>query len=156
MSEHDPYIERALELARAAAENGNEPFGSLLVRGDEIIAESENTVNTDDDVTAHPELKLARWAAAELPSHALAETTMYTSTEPCAMCSGAIYHSGLRRVVYSVSAERSREVAGNDLVVPSTDIFERGDADVDVVGPVLPEAGARVHEECWAMVPTDE
>lgn len=152
MADHEQYIERALELARAAADNGNEPFGALLVRKGEIVAESENTVNTDDDITAHPELKLARWAASELDDEALAETTMYTSTEPCAMCSGAIYVAGLRRVVYSVSAERAGDLVGTDLVVPSSDIFERGSEDVEVVGPILPDAGERVHRECWSKL----
>lgn len=66
MTDHEPYVRRALDLAREAAANGNPPFGSLLVYDGEVIAESENTTHTEEDITAHPELKLARWAVREL------------------------------------------------------------------------------------------
>ena len=61
---------------------------------------------TDADITAHPELKLARWAARELDPTTVAATTMYTSCQPCAMCTGAIERSGLGRVVFALSTEQ--------------------------------------------------
>jgi tRNA(Arg) A34 adenosine deaminase TadA len=149
MTTDEAYVERAIDLARESAANGNNPFGSLLVVDGEVVAEERNTVVTDDDVTGHPELKLARWAARELDPGERADCTMYTSTEPCAMCSAAIYYAGLRRVVYSVSAEALDEIKDSTLVVPSTTIFERGAEPVEVIGPVLPEEGERVHREFW-------
>ena len=65
---------------------------------------------------------------------------MYTSTEPCPLCAGGVYHAGLGGVVYSVSAERSREF-GTDLVVPSSEVFAGGSREVPVVGGVLEEEG---------------
>lgn len=147
--EHEPYMERALELAREAGTRGDEPFGSLLVRDETIIMEERNAINTARDVARHPELTLARRAERQLSPAERAETVMYTSTEPCAMCSGGMYLAGLAGVVYSVSAERAAELTDGDWVVPSTEIFDRGARDIEVRGPVLPEAGARVHEECW-------
>jgi len=149
MTSDEAYMERAIDLARESAERGSNPFGSLLVVDDEIVATRTNTVVTDDDITAHPELKLARWAARELDADERADCTMYTSTEPCAMCSAAIYYAGLRRVVYSVSAEELNEIKGSKLVVPSTTVFEGGTEDVEVIGPVLPAEGRRVHREFW-------
>lgn len=147
--DHDRYMERAIELAREAAERGDQPFGSLLVRDGGIAMEARNAVNTADDLREHPELTLAARAAREYPADACAETVMYTSTEPCAMCAGGLYHAGLGAVGYSVSAERVAELAGGDFAVPASDVFAYGDRDIEVFGPVLPEAGVAVHREYW-------
>ena len=104
----EALLRRAIELAREAREeHGNPPFGSLLadVEGT-VLVEERNTTLTDNDITAHPELKLARWAAQNLTPEAAAATTMFTSTQPCGMCTGAIERSGLGRVVFALSTEQ--------------------------------------------------
>jgi tRNA(Arg) A34 adenosine deaminase TadA len=102
-------LRRAIALARQGREAGEEPYGSLLVSGNgEVLAESYNTARSDGDISAHPELKLARWAARELEPTRAAATTMYTSCQPCGMCTGAIARSGLGRVVYALSNEQSQ------------------------------------------------
>ena len=89
------HLRRAIELATAGRAAGDAPFGSLLVGPDgSVLAEEHNTVLSDDDITAHPELKLARWAARTLDAADAARTTLYTSCQPCAMCSGAIDRAG--------------------------------------------------------------
>jgi tRNA(Arg) A34 adenosine deaminase TadA len=101
------HLRRAIELAGAARAAGNPPFGSLLVGPDgRVLAEDRNTTLTDGDITAHPELKLARWAARELDPGTAAATTMYTSCQPCGMCAVAIERSGLGRVVFALSTEQ--------------------------------------------------
>ncbi|MFI6320537.1 nucleoside deaminase [Nonomuraea sp. NPDC050556] len=101
------FLRRAIELSALARKNGNPPFGSLLVGPDgEILAEAQNTTITDNDISAHPELKLARWAAAELDPETAAGTTMYTSCQPCGMCTGALARSGLGHVVYAMSGDQ--------------------------------------------------
>ncbi|WP_329055747.1 nucleoside deaminase [Amycolatopsis sp. NBC_01488] len=104
----ETLLRRAIELAREAREDhGNPPFGSLLADADgNVLAEDRNTSVTDNDITAHPELKLARWAAQHLDPETAAATTMFTSTQPCGMCTGAIERSGLGRVVYALSTEQ--------------------------------------------------
>jgi len=149
---HEPHVRRALDLARKAAANGNTPFGSLLVWEEEVIAESENTTWADDDITAHPELKLARWAARRVDEDERSDVTMYTSTEPCPMCAGAVSLSGLGRVVYSVDGETASELAPGDEPALTSDLLERVD-EIEVVGPVLERDGRDVHRECW---PDDE
>ncbi|MBM0278038.1 nucleoside deaminase [Micromonospora tarensis] len=104
-------LRRAVAIADEAGASGERPFGSLLVAADgTVLIEDHNTVVSDSDITAHPELKLARWAARELAPEVAAGTTMYTSCQPCPMCATAIDRSGLGRVVFALSAEQFEEV----------------------------------------------
>jgi tRNA(Arg) A34 adenosine deaminase TadA len=105
--EAERFLRRAIELAAAARESGNPPFGSLLVGPDgTVLAEEQNTTITDGNISFHPELKLAVWAAQQLEPEVATGTTMYTSCQPCPMCSGALARSGLGRVVYALSGEQ--------------------------------------------------
>jgi tRNA(Arg) A34 adenosine deaminase TadA len=135
MTETDErHLRRAIELAAEARAAGDMPFGSLLVgpAGD-ILAEDRNTVLTERDISGHPELKLARWAARQLDAGTARQTTMYTSCQPCPMCTGAIARSGLGRVVFALSGEQLRQLGAT-----SPDA-----AEVGYEGPALFEA-ARV------------
>jgi tRNA(Arg) A34 adenosine deaminase TadA len=142
--DHTAHTRRAIDLAEAARDRGDDPYGSVLVQDDRVVMEAKNAVVTDDDLAAHPELSLARRAVREFTPEQRHETVLYTSTEPCPMCAGGLYHAGLPAVVYSVSAERAGEL-GTDLVVPSTTVFAGGGRSVAVAGPVLPAAGERLH-----------
>ncbi|HEY1627204.1 MAG TPA: nucleoside deaminase [Streptosporangiaceae bacterium] len=100
-------LRRAIAIAAQAIALGDAPYGSLLADADgTILIEARNTVRRDNDITAHPELKLARWAARERDGAGAARITMYTSCQPCQMCTGAIVRSGLGRVVYALSTEQ--------------------------------------------------
>ena len=105
------YIKKAIELAYHAKKNGDNPFGSILVdeKGN-ILMEDENTQVTQNDITGHPELKIAKRAAAKYDKEFLAKCTMYNSAEPCTMCTGAIYWSGIGRVVFGIAKERLNEL----------------------------------------------
>ncbi|UWE10278.1 nucleoside deaminase [Actinacidiphila bryophytorum] len=106
-SADEELLRRAVAIAAHAVTLGDAPYGSLLAGPDgAVLAEAHNTVRRDDDISAHPELKLARWAARELAPEVAARTTMYTSCQPCGMCTGAIARSGLGRVVYALSTEQ--------------------------------------------------
>jgi tRNA(Arg) A34 adenosine deaminase TadA len=134
MTEADErHLRRAIELAAAARAGGDMPFGSLLVgpAGD-VLAEDRNTVLTERDITAHPELKLARWAARNLEAEVAGETTMYTSCEPCPMCAGAIARSGLRRVVFALSSDQLDDLRPAGSAGPDA-------AQVLYEGPALPD-----------------
>jgi tRNA(Arg) A34 adenosine deaminase TadA len=109
--EDEGFLRRAIELAAEGRAAGNAPFGSLLVGPDgSVLAEAYNTVLSDKDISAHPELKMARWAARELDKDTAAGTTMYTSCHPCQMCAGGIARSGLGRVVFALSPEQFEEI----------------------------------------------
>ncbi|MFE3637531.1 nucleoside deaminase [Streptomyces cellostaticus] len=107
----EALLRRAIGIAARAVELGDAPYGSLLAGPDgAVLAEAHNTVRRDDDITAHPELKLARWAARELDADTAARTTMYTSCQPCGMCGGGIVRSGIGRVVYALATEQLVEL----------------------------------------------
>ncbi|MEJ2858022.1 MULTISPECIES: nucleoside deaminase [unclassified Saccharothrix] len=131
------HLRRAIELAAEAREGGNPPFGSLLVGPDgAVLVEERNSSITDFDITAHPELKLARWAARGLDAETAAGTTMYTSCEPCGMCAGALARSGLGRVVFALSGEQLNglKTGGGFPAVPTVGPFLYDEARVPVEG----------------------
>lgn len=146
----EDYVRRAIELAASAVETGNTPFGSLLVTDGVVLREAENTTLTDRDISAHPEFKLARWAARELDHETRRETTMYTSTEPCPMCASAIVYADLGRVVYSVAGSTLAEVREGVIDIPCAEVVDRGDGATTVDGPVLESEGMTVHEDYFS------
>ena len=141
--DHESHVRRAIGLAREAADRGDRPFGSVLVREDEIVMAESNRVVTEDDIRQHPELHLAHRACRELTTAERAETVMYTSTEPCPMCAGGMRSAGLARVVYSVGGDEIGEFVGESAPVRSAAVL---DSVTEVVGPVLNEEGRAVHE----------
>jgi len=98
------HLRRCLDLAREALEDGDEPFGSVLVdaTGAELLADRNRVKH--GDATQHPELAIARWAAASLPPAERAAATVYTSGEHCPMCAAAHGWVGLGRIVYVASS----------------------------------------------------
>ncbi len=148
-----PHLDRAVALAGEARDRGDHPFGALLVSPHGAVLEARNSVVTGADPTGHAETNLVRLAGS-MDRTALAGSTLYTSTEPCAMCAGAIYWSGIGRVVFALSeAELATMVAEEDgvppLHLPCREVFARGGRPIRVVGPVgLPGARA-VHEGFW-------
>jgi tRNA(Arg) A34 adenosine deaminase TadA len=147
--DHASHMQRALELAEKAFERGDEPFGSVLVRDDEVVMEASNAIHTDNDLRHHPELDLATRAHAAYEPEARAEMVMYASTEPCPMCASGIRTAGLGRVVFSVRLnEFLVDIAGQE-PLPVTAPAILADR-VPVVGPVLGGEGRellrRAHE----------
>jgi tRNA(Arg) A34 adenosine deaminase TadA/quercetin dioxygenase-like cupin family protein len=101
------HLRRCVELATEALEAGDEPFGSVLVAADgTVLAEDRNRVASGGDPTRHPELELARWAAANLAPAERARATVYTSGEHCPMCAAAHGWVGLGRIVYAASSQQ--------------------------------------------------
>lgn len=149
------HLLAAINLAARARKHGNHPFGALLTDATgNVLVTAENTVITEHDVTGHAETNLVREASRTLTPDQLAEATLYTSTEPCAMCSGAIYWSGIRRVVYALGATELNVLAGVDpeeplLDLPCRQIFAAGGNTVEVSGPYLYEEAAAVHLGYW-------
>ena len=116
-----------------------------------MLAEEVNTEITDNDITAHPELKLARWAGASLSPDEAAASTMYTSCEACAMCSGAIVASDLGRVVYAMSAPQLHELKGlEQRGMRGIAVLAEAGRHIEVCGPFLYEEAAAPHLGYWA------
>lgn len=142
--DHERHMQAAIDRARKAVERGDNPFGSVLVRDDSVVASASNRVVTEADIRRHPELDLAAEAVREYTPDERARTVMYTSTEPCPMCAGGLRSAGLARVVYSVDADSVREFTGGETRVRAAAVL---DGATDVTGPVIPEAGRTVHEQ---------
>jgi tRNA(Arg) A34 adenosine deaminase TadA len=149
MSDDATYIRRALELACQARKRGNHPFGALLVADRRIVLEAENTVVTEADPTKHAEMNLMQSAWRQLPPDVIRRSTLYTSTEPCPMCTGAIFWSGVRRVIFSVSAPTLGAMTGDTFCRPCKALFDNATQKTEVVGPVLADEGEQVHSGFW-------
>jgi guanine deaminase len=92
---------RAIKIAGEGIAKGGGPFGAVVVKDGKIVSEEFNRVVLDSDPTAHAEIAAIRQASSKMKSHDLNGCTIYCSCEPCPMCFGAIYWSGIRNVVYA-------------------------------------------------------
>ncbi|NGN66889.1 nucleoside deaminase [Streptomyces sp. A7024] len=100
------HLRRCVELAREALDDGDEPFGSVLVDPQGEVRFSDRNRVKDGDATRHPEFEIARWAAAHLTPAERRDSVVYTSGEHCPMCSAAHAWVGLGRIVYAASTEQ--------------------------------------------------
>lgn len=152
---HLPHLRRAIEVARRARERGNHPFGAILVGEDNrVLLEAENTVNTERDCTGHAETNLIRLAWQQFDPATLRQCTLYTSTEPCAMCAGAIHWGGVGRVVFALSeaslyAMIGRPFENETMQLPCREVFARSGRPVEVIGPLIEDEAKVVHEGFW-------
>ncbi|MFN8470945.1 MAG: nucleoside deaminase [Anaerolineae bacterium] len=148
-------LQRAIEIAKQARAHGNHPFGALLAdRNGNILLEAENSVVTEHDCTGHAETNLMRLASRRFEPDFLANCTLYTSTEPCAMCAGAIYWGNVGRVVFAMSEEDLLVLTGDNpenqtFSLPCREVFARGQRPVIVEGPALQEEARQAHAGFW-------
>jgi len=142
-------ISLTYELVRAATGEGNPPFSAILVHGDSIVLQVTNTGRTTGDVTRHAETGLISDASRQFGREFLAECCLYASSEPCVMCSGAIRWAGIPRVVYGTP----QNLHGRFQEIPCRKVLARIAPEIEVVGPVLQEEGAKLrsgfHPGSW-------
>jgi tRNA(Arg) A34 adenosine deaminase TadA len=150
------YLRQAIGLAAEARAKGRHPFGSLIVnyRGETVAVGLNNAVRPGGDPTQHAEMLACATAGKTMTEAELARCTLYTSTEPCAMCAGAIYWVGVGRVVFALAEKGLLEFTGSHeenptLDLPCREVFARGQREVVVVGPLLEDEAAVVHEGFW-------
>ncbi len=112
------FMRRALELARENIDAGTGgPFGAVIVRAGDIVAEGRNRVTSSNDPSAHAEIVAIRSACARLDSFRLDGCEIYTSCEPCPMCLGAIYWARLDRIYFANSRAEAAETGFDDAVI---------------------------------------
>ena len=128
-------------IARRARVHGNRPFGALLVAGNgAVLAAAENRQLSETQVLAHAEMNLLHQAVKDFSPDVLSSSTLYTSAEPCAMCAGAIFWSGVGRLVYGLSGNRLHQLSGftpEMLVASARDVLARAGRKVEVIGPLF-------------------
>ncbi len=152
------YMARAYELARYAVTHGGGPFGALLVKDGKILAEFSNCVHSTGDITKHAETGLISTFSPKIDRETFAKATLYTSTEPCAMCCGAVCFSGIGRVVYGASEAPFIQVMGlppDPNPLASHEILRRIAPKTKVLGPLMEAEGLKIHEDYWPVHPED-
>lgn len=148
-------LRAAIQVAQRSVDAGNHPFGAILAdQNGQILLEAQNTVVTDGDPTGHAETNLVRLTVQLEQPRSLTSATLYTSAEPCPMCSGAIYWGDIGRVVYGLSQERLYSIvagAGGEeaWIVHCRELLSRGWRTIEVVGPALEDEAAAAHEAFW-------
>jgi tRNA(Arg) A34 adenosine deaminase TadA len=154
-AEDEHFLRLAFAVAERARAGGDHPFGAILVdAGGTVLLEAGNGFTSEGgDRTAHAERLLASRAKV-FSQDVLAGCTLYASAEPCAMCAGAIYWSGIGRLVYGQSEADLKRVTGNHpenptLALPCRTVFAAGQRQVEVVGPLLEDEAAALQEHFW-------
>lgn len=149
------HLRAAIAIAARAREHGNHPFGALLTDANgTVLLQAENSVVMERDCTGHAETNLMRLASAKFEPEFLATCTLYSSCEPCAMCSGAMYWGNVGRVVYALSEENLYKLTGAHpenptLKMPCRELFAHGQRAIQVEGPALEQEAVQVHQGFW-------
>jgi len=147
------HLRHSNEIAKQAMAAGHHPFGAILVAPDhETVVMTQGNINT----VQHAESELARRAAARFSPEELWQHTLYSSVEPCAMCAGTQYWANIGRLVYGISERELLAMTGAHeenptLDVPSRYVFERGQKQIEVIGPVTEVQAeiAELHRGFW-------
>jgi len=146
------FMERAYELAREGLKKGNPPFGAVLVLDGKIIGEASNITEATHDPTRHAELVLISKMTPKLSHADLGRCVLYTSSEPCTMCCGAILAGGVAKVVYGVTEAQFQKIIRDQSSkhsLNSREIMARSGNRVTVLGPLMEQEGLAIHEAYW-------
>lgn len=150
MTADETFMREAVRLSRLAVEHGNEPFGAVLVKGGEIVFSNENQIFTRHDPTFHAEAGLIREFCRETGITDLREYTLYSSCEPCFMCSGAMVWTRLGRLVYGASDRDLGEILGEPGCHCSAMVFAHSCNKPEVTAGVLREESLPVLRDYFA------
>ena len=140
----EAFMKRAIELSRLAVAHGNEPFGAVLVKDGEIVFTNENQIYTKHDPTFHGEAGLIREFCEQTSITDLHEYTLYSSCEPCFMCSGAMVWVKLGRLVYGASNMELESILGNEGCNCSKIVFDHSFWKPQVTAGILREESLEV------------
>lgn len=151
ISERDErFLRRAFSVAKRSRKKGNYPFAAILVsEGGEVLLEAENTVVSENDVAGHAEVNLMREAVRRIDPAVLSGSVVYASAEPCAMCAGALFWGGVKRLVYGLGKARASQVerekqAGPQLLLECRAVLAKGERAIEVEGPALEDEAEAV------------
>ena len=143
----ETFMKKAIELSKLAVEHGNEPFGAVLVKNDQIVFTNENQIYTRHDPTFHGEAGLIREFCAQTAITDLHEYTLYSSCEPCFMCSGAMVWVKLGRLVYGASNIDLENILGNKGCNCSKMVFDNSFWHIQVTEGIMREEALTVLKE---------
>ena len=118
----DKFMKRAVELAVDNVQEGGEPYGAVIVKDGEIVAEGVNTLHKDYDISGHAELVAIRKLQNEIQSNDLTGYTMYASGAPCEMCQVAMYNVGIKEVYFGQSLDEVVEAGFSEDVLTKEEL----------------------------------
>jgi tRNA(adenine34) deaminase len=156
LSERDAlYMGQAIAWSQTARERGNRPFGAVIVSADgKVLTEAyANSVETGD-CTGHAETNAVSQASRSVSREILQSATLYSSAEPCVMCAGAIFWSGIGRVIFGIDAVSLRVFRGEraeqrDVELSCRDVFAASPHAIECIGPVMGAEASVPHQGFW-------
>lgn len=144
ITKDEEFMKEAFVLAKMAVEHGNQPFGAVLVKENQIVMGNENQIYTANDPTYHAELGLIRNYCSQTGITDLSDYTLYTSCEPCFMCSGAMVWARLGRMVFGAYDKDYCEIRGFESNDCSKIIFDHSPVAPKVTGGILRDEGISI------------
>lgn len=149
------YLRQAIAWSGVARERGNRPFGAVVVADNgQVLAEAWCNTGETGDCTGHAETNAVRQLSPKVDRATLARATLYSSAEPCVMCAGAIFWSGIGRVVFGIDAVRLRVFRGEraeqrDAELSCRDVFRASPHSIECIGPALIDEASEPHRGFW-------
>ena len=147
MKEQKRFMQRAIKLSIDNVRNGGGPFGAVIVKDGEVIAEGVNRVTANLDPTAHAEVSAIRAACHRVGDFRLKGCTIYTSCEPCPMCLSAIYWAGISRICFANTKQDAEDINFSDKFI--YDEIERPVSERHIPATMLMRDEAQKAFEAW-------
>ncbi|MBD1839845.1 nucleoside deaminase [Coleofasciculus sp. FACHB-64] len=132
-------IEKFMKIALEEAKLGDAPYGAVIVKDNQVIIKAHNTVETDNDPTAHAELNAIRCLTKEIKNPSLEGYTLYTTCEPCPMCTTACIWAGISEIIFGASIQDLIEAGVPQLDLSSEEIIKKGSKRIKVTKGILKE-----------------
>ena len=149
------FMREANRWALTARERGNRPFGAVVVSSEgEVLVQAYCNTTETGDCTGHAETNAVRQLSPKVSREVLATSTLYSSAEPCVMCAGAIFWSGIGRVIFGIDAVRLRVFRGEvaeqkDAELSCRDVFDASPRTFECIGPVMLDECSAPHIGFW-------
>lgn len=138
------FLREAINESRKSVENGGDPFGSILVKNNKIVARSGDYCVKQSDPTRHAELSLISNYCQSNKVFSLRGYVLYSSTEPCIMCAGSIHWAKLSKVVFALSQSSLKTISDGNQKPTLNKLLSYGGKKIEVIGPLLEEEALEV------------
>ncbi len=155
MQEHEKFMKMAIEEAMKGVKEGNRPFGAVLIKDGEVVARAHNKVIQDNDPTSHAELNAIRNFSRETGSNDLSEYTLYSSCEPCPMCTSAIAWANVKTLVYGSQRDDFKGEYRRQFTVWPEKFYKEEKLDIEIIGGVLRDEILQMYEEYQKANPSE-
>lgn len=147
MVPQEKFMRRAIEVAWEGINNGQTPFGAVIVKNDQLVVAEHNVVWATTDITAHAEIHAIRKACKKLNSIDLSGAVIYSTCEPCPMCFSACHWAKISYIVYGTSIADAQKIGFNELNISNMMLKEMGDLPIEVIGEFLRDESLKLFDK---------